>query len=183
MSLEDIKKKLETSISLTDEEIDEIIDNSADSSWAGVKTQFLAQVNQFQIAKLSSVIVQIEIQDHNPSLSLEEIEKIILNADGFDKILLEQGKSRPILSDQKTEILNLTATAIGATVRNLGYGPASGWTAGPPILGVTKGTEEAIRAALNKSPIPSDAQPRQLKETLIDGQIKQCILCACAYVR
>lgn len=179
MSLEDIKKKLEISISLTDDEIDEIIDNSTDSSWAGVKTQFLAQVNQFQIAKLSSVIVQIEIQDHNPSLSLEEIEKIILNADGFDKILLEQGKRvPPILSDQKTEILNLTATAIGATVRNLGYGPVSGWTAGPPILGVTKGTEEAIRAALNKSPIPSDAQPRQLKETLTDGQIKQCILLA-----
>lgn len=182
MSLEDIKKKLEDNDLLTDDEVDEIIDNSTDSSWAGVKTQFLAQVNQFKIADKAAKLVVSEIQQNNPTLSEADISKIIENADGFDKILLEQGKSSPtLLPSQKSEILSLTAVAIGATAIAATFGPVyrSGVVVyAPSAAVVSQGTDEAIRAALNKSPIPPDAQPRQLKETLTDGQIKQCILLA-----
>lgn len=177
MSLEDIKNKLEDNLSLTDAEIDEIIVNSTDSSWANVKTQFLAQVNQFKIADEAAKVVAYEIQQNNPTLSEDDISKIIENADGFDKILLEQGKRVPgSLSAQYSEILSLTAVAIGATIN---VGAANGMdSVETGSRTISQGTAKAIRAALNKSPIPPDAQPRQFKETLTDGQIKQCILLA-----
>ena len=61
MSLEEIKNKLDQGLALSDDQIDEIIDNFDDSSYASVVRQTKAQVNQFAVARDAAGLIVRDI--------------------------------------------------------------------------------------------------------------------------